>query len=130
MRPGPSGSGCTDSRGRRPCVRSALPGPPPHPPLALPTASWADPSGEAELLRPFQHLLATTTPPRIRRRGEAGLRGWKVVLDCLVIGRSKGIVLRDFGGLQKILANSTSIEVPDDPLEVYSFLNFRFHTVI
>ena len=40
----------------------------------------------------------------------------------------KGIVSRDFGGLQMILINR--IGVPDVPLEVYSFLNFRFHIVI
>ena len=40
----------------------------------------------------------------------------------------KGIVSRDFGGLQMILMNRTW--VPDVPLEVYSFLNFRFHIVI
>ena len=37
----------------------------------------------------------------------------------------KGIVSRDFGGLQMILMNR--IGVPDVPLEVYSFLNFRFY---
>ena len=37
----------------------------------------------------------------------------------------KGIVSRDFGGLQMILMNRTW--VPDVPLEVYSFLNFCFH---
>ena len=40
----------------------------------------------------------------------------------------KGIVSRDFGGLQMILMDR--IGVPDVPLEVYSFLNFRFHIVI
>ena len=40
----------------------------------------------------------------------------------------KGIVSRDFGGLQMILMDR--IVVPDVPLEVYSFLNFRFHIVI
>ena len=40
----------------------------------------------------------------------------------------KGIVSRDFGGLQMILINRLC--VPDVPLEVYSFLNFRFHIVI
>ena len=40
----------------------------------------------------------------------------------------KGIVSRDFGGLQMILINR--IGVPDVPLEVYSFLNFCFHIVI
>ena len=43
-------------------------------------------------------------------------------------GRFKGIVSRDFGGLQMILVNR--IGVPDVPLDVYSFLNFRFHLVI
>ena len=40
----------------------------------------------------------------------------------------KGIVSRDFGGLQMILMDR--IGVPDVPLEAYSFLNFRFHIVI
>ena len=40
----------------------------------------------------------------------------------------KGIVSRDFGGLQMILVNR--IGIPDVPLEVYSFLNFRFLIVI
>ena len=40
----------------------------------------------------------------------------------------KGIVSQDFGGLQMILLNR--IGVPDVPLEVYSFLNFRFHIFI
>ena len=39
----------------------------------------------------------------------------------------KGIVSRDFGGLQKIFM--VRIGVPDIPLEVYSFLNFRFQTI-
>ena len=39
-----------------------------------------------------------------------------------------GIVSRDFEGLQMILMNR--LYVPDVPLEVYSFLNFRFHIVI
>ena len=40
----------------------------------------------------------------------------------------KGIVSRDFEWLQTILMNRLC--VPDVPLEVYSFLNFRFHIVI
>ena len=40
----------------------------------------------------------------------------------------KGIVSRDFGGLQMILMDR--IGVPDVPLKVYSFLNFCFHIVI
>ena len=40
----------------------------------------------------------------------------------------KGIVSRDFGGLQMICMDR--IGVPDVPLKVYSFLNFRFHIVI
>ena len=39
----------------------------------------------------------------------------------------KGIVSRDFGGLQMILMNR--IVVPDVPLDVYLFLNFCFHIV-
>ena len=39
----------------------------------------------------------------------------------------KGIVSRDFGGLQMIWMDR--IVVPDVPLEVYSFLNVRFHIV-
>ena len=39
----------------------------------------------------------------------------------------KGIVSPDFDWLQMILMNRTW--VPDVPLEVYSFLNFRFHIV-
>ena len=39
----------------------------------------------------------------------------------------KGIVSRDFGGLQVI--SMDRIVVPDVPLEVYSFLNFRFQIV-
>ena len=39
----------------------------------------------------------------------------------------KGIVSRDFGGLQMILMKR--IVVPDVPLDVYLFLNFRFHVV-
>ena len=39
----------------------------------------------------------------------------------------KGIVSRDFEGLQMILMDR--IGVPDVPLEVYYFLNFRFHIV-
>ena len=39
----------------------------------------------------------------------------------------KGIVSRDFGGLQMILMDI--IGVPDVLLEVYFFLNFRFHIV-
>ena len=54
-------------------------------------------------------------------------------LDCYlqylkVLTHFKGIVSRDFGGLQMILINR--IGVPDVPLEVYSFLNFCFHIVI
>ena len=37
----------------------------------------------------------------------------------------KGIVSRDFGGLQMILINRLC--VPDVPLEVYSFLNLHLH---
>ena len=37
----------------------------------------------------------------------------------------KGIVSRDFEWLQIILMNR--LYVPDVPLEVQSFLNFRFH---
>ena len=40
----------------------------------------------------------------------------------------KGIVSRDFGGLQMILMDR--IGVLDVPLKVYSFLNFCFHIVI
>ena len=40
----------------------------------------------------------------------------------------KWVVSRDFGGLQMILMKRTW--VPDVPLVVYSFLNFRFHIVI
>ena len=40
----------------------------------------------------------------------------------------KGIVSRDFGGLQMILMDR--IGVPDVLLKVYSFFNFRFHIVI
>ena len=39
----------------------------------------------------------------------------------------KGIVSRDFEGLQMILMNRTW--VPDVPLEVYSFLNLIFYKV-
>ena len=39
----------------------------------------------------------------------------------------KGIVSRDFQSLQMILMDR--IGVPDVPLEVYYFLNFRFHIV-
>ena len=39
----------------------------------------------------------------------------------------KGIVSRDFRCLQMILMDR--IVVPDVPLEVYYFLNFRFHIV-
>ena len=39
----------------------------------------------------------------------------------------KGIVSRDFDWVQMILMNRTWI--PDVPLEVYCFLNFRFHIV-
>ena len=42
--------------------------------------------------------------------------------------RFKGIVSRDFGGLQMILIDR--IGVPNVLLKVYSFLNFRFHIVI
>ena len=42
-------------------------------------------------------------------------------------GFIKGIVSRDFEGLQMILMNR--IVVPDFPLDVYLFLNFRFHIV-
>ena len=45
-------------------------------------------------------------------------------LLCLSL---KGIVSRDFGGLPMILMDR--IGAPDVPLEVYSFLNFRFHMV-
>ena len=41
--------------------------------------------------------------------------------------RVKGIISRDFGGLQMISMDRTII--PDVPLEVSSFLNFRFHIV-
>ena len=37
----------------------------------------------------------------------------------------KGIVSRDFEGLQMILINRLC--VPDVPLEVYSFLNLHLH---
>ena len=40
----------------------------------------------------------------------------------------KGIVSRDFGGLQMIMMGR--IGVNDVPLKVYSFLNFCFHLVI
>ena len=39
----------------------------------------------------------------------------------------KGIVSRDFGGLQMNLFNRFC--VPDVPLEAYSFLNFHLHIV-
>ena len=39
----------------------------------------------------------------------------------------KGIVSRDFGGLQMILMDI--IGVPRVPLDVYLFLNFHFHIV-
>ena len=38
----------------------------------------------------------------------------------------KGIVSRDFGGLQIILMDR--INVPDVPLQVYWFLNLHLHT--
>ena len=40
----------------------------------------------------------------------------------------KGIVSRDFEWLQMILINRLC--VPDVLLDVYSFLNFRFHVVV
>ena len=40
----------------------------------------------------------------------------------------KGIVSRDFGGMQMILMDR--IGVPDIPLEVYSLKKFCFHIVI
>ena len=40
----------------------------------------------------------------------------------------EGIFSRDFEWLQMILMDRLC--VPDVPLEVYSFLNFRFHIVI
>ena len=43
----------------------------------------------------------------------------KVNLDILKINVLKGIVSRDFGGLQMILMNRAW--VPDVPLEVYLF---------
>ena len=43
----------------------------------------------------------------------------------IVISSLKGIVSRDFEGLQMILMDR--IGVPDVPLEVYSFLNFHLH---
>ena len=43
----------------------------------------------------------------------------------LYLAQFKGIVSRDFEWLQIILMNR--LYVPDVPLEVYSFLNFRFH---
>ena len=46
----------------------------------------------------------------------------------VVYGWFKGIVSREFGGLQTNLMDI--IGVPDVPLKVYSFLNFRFHIVI
>ena len=39
----------------------------------------------------------------------------------------KGIVSRDFGGLQIILMDGACVK--DVPLEVYIFLNFRVHIV-
>ena len=39
----------------------------------------------------------------------------------------KGIVSRNFGGLQMILMDR--IGVPDVPLEVYSFFNLHLHIV-
>ena len=59
-----------------------------------------------------------------------------IFLQCLVKSflekvsthEVKGIVSRDFGGLQMILMGR--IGVPDVPLKVYSFLNFCFHIVI
>ena len=45
-----------------------------------------------------------------------------------IMTQFKGIVSRDFGGLHIILMDR--IGVPDVPLKVYSFLNFRFHIVI
>ena len=54
--------------------------------------------------------------------------GWKLRTNrcpLVVIGNTlKGIVSRDFGGLQMILMNR--IGVPDVPLEVYSFFKFSF----
>ena len=47
---------------------------------------------------------------------------------CLVANnRLKGVVSRDFGGLQMILMNRTWVRVV--PLEVSYFFSFRFHIV-
>ena len=58
-----------------------------------------------------------------------------LTIQCIEAGATqnraywlKGIVTRDFGGLQMILMDR--IGVPDVPLEAYSFLNFCFHIVI
>ena len=48
-------------------------------------------------------------------------------MELVPIYLIKGIVSRDFRCLQMILMDR--IVVPDVPLEVYYFLNFRFHIV-
>ena len=55
---------------------------------------------------------------------EGAVRNSPTVYTVLHIS-IKGIVSRDFGGLQMILMDR--IGAPDVSLEVYSFLNFRFH---
>ena len=47
-----------------------------------------------------------------------------IIFNTLLL---KGIVSRDFGGLQMILMDR--IVVPIVRLDVYLFLNFRFHIV-
>ena len=50
----------------------------------------------------------------------------KIVLTrYFSLGLFKGIVSRDFEGLQMILMDR--IGIPDVPLEVYSFLNLHLH---
>ena len=46
----------------------------------------------------------------------------------LTDGPFKGIVSRDFGGLQMILMDR--IYVPDVPQEIYLFLNLHLHIVL
>ena len=68
------------------------------------------------------------TLPLIQLLSKYALGLWKLEKFSLAVRKwYKGIVSRDFGGLQMILMNN--LRVPDVPLEDYSFLNLHLHIV-
>ena len=80
-------------------------------------------------------MIVASQTPRVRRGSLEFVIFREIETTCNIICSRpsepkmvfKGIFSRDFEGLQMILINRLC--VPDVPLEVYSFLNFRFHIV-